>query len=213
MNNVRPIDLRDPDSRTIEEAASIILTGGLIVYPTETLYGIGVDATNGNAIARVHALKQRDGKPILIIVRSFAMLQPLVRDISDTAMMLMERFWPGPLTLVFEASDQVPRQLMQGRTTIGMRIPASEVCLRLLNACQRPITSTSANISGKPASRTIDDITHSFPSGIDLLLNGGAIGSSSPSTVVSVTGKKPELIREGAIPFSSIQTILLHGSR
>lgn len=209
MGEILTIDLHDPDEQTLQRAANVVRSGGLIVYPTETLYGVGADATNPLAIKKVHEVKLRaEHKPILIIVDSIEMMSAFVDDVSSAAQMLMEKFWPGPLTLVFKASERVPVELAGGSGTVGIRIPSSHVCLRLLAHLGRPLTSSSANRTGERPSRRISEIQSQLR-GIDLYLDGGELPESEPSTVVDVTGVAPRVLRSGAITSQQMDQVLL----
>ena len=203
------VDREHPADRPLVLAAEVIQAGGVIVYPTETVYGIGANAWDGTAIAKVRALKHRtDQKPILVIVHSQEQLAMVVEDISPLARQCMEVFWPGPLTLVFKASGRVPDLLSRGTGTIGVRIPSSPVCLRLLELAGCPLTSTSANISGMPTLQTAADIRKAIPIGIDLVLDAGVLPPSDPSTVLDVSGPVPKLIRPGAVSEARLREVL-----
>ncbi|HXG00866.1 MAG TPA: L-threonylcarbamoyladenylate synthase [Bacteroidota bacterium] len=193
----------------LEEASNVIQGGGVIVYPTETLYGIGADALNATAVQKVLAAKKRkDDKPLLAIVHSREMLCRIAASIPETAERLMEAFWPGPLTLIFVASADVPKELTQSTGTIGVRIPSHRFCLDLAERCGCPITSTSANISGEPVHRTIEEIRQALNEGIDLFVDAGTLPESKPSTVVSVVHDPPRLLREGVIDLDRLRTVL-----
>ncbi len=195
-----------PDPGVLARASTVIRSGGVIVYPTETLYGIGADALNGNALRRVYALKGREGaKPLLIIVDAFERLQPLVEDVSADARRLMETFWPGPLTLVFKASPLVSEELRAGTRTLGARVPSNMFCRSLVEACGRPIPSTSANRAGQLPLNSMPDIRQAFPQGVDLFIDAGALPASAPSTVVDVTTSPPRLLRQGTIAWENIE--------
>lgn len=198
-----------PEDKPLVLAAEVIQAGGVIVYPTETLYGIGANAWDGAAIAKVRALKQRtEQKPILVIARSDDQIRLLTDHPGDEAHQLMAAFWPGPLTLVFKASKEVPDLLSRGLGTIGVRIPSSPLCLRLLDLCGCPLTSTSANLTGKPPGATIDDIRREIPRGVDLYLDGGVLPPSAPSTVVDVTVSPPRVLREGAVSLDRLRAVM-----
>ena len=203
------VDRERPADRPLVLAAEVIQAGGVIVYPTETVYGIGANAWDGSAIAKVRALKHRtDQKPILVIVRSQDQLAALVDGISPLARQCMDAFWPGPLTLVFKASGRVPDLLSRGTGTIGIRIPSSPVCLRLLELAGCPLTSTSANISGQPTLQTAADIRKAIPIGIDLVLDAGVLPPSDPSTVLDVSGPETRLIRAGAVSEARLRDVI-----
>jgi len=200
MSLVLKVDPTQPEDKPVMLAAEVIQAGGVIVYPTETLYGIGANAWDGAAIAKVRAIKRREGqKPILVIINNEDQLASLTSQVTDEARLLMSRFWPGPLTMVFKATKQVPDLLSQGSGTIGVRIPSSPICLRLLALCGCPLTSTSANLSGGPPLHLVADIKRAIPRGVDLYLDGGELRPTLPSTVLDVTVSPPRLIRCGAV--------------
>jgi L-threonylcarbamoyladenylate synthase len=195
-----PVDPLAPDDRALVLAAEVIRAGGIIVYPTETLYGIGANAWDVRAIERVRALKQRtDARPILILIADREILGSLVARVTPSATRLMEAFWPGPLTLVFPASREVPTALTQGRGTIGIRLSGSPLCRRLVEICSCPLTSTSANPSGGDVLHSVQEIREVFPTGIDLFLDAGPLQAELPSTVIDVSVDPPQLTREGVL--------------
>jgi L-threonylcarbamoyladenylate synthase len=204
-----PVNLLEPEDRPLVLAAEVIQAGGLVVYPTETLYGLGANALHTGAIRRVREIKKRDSqKPILVIVPTFHAAEQLVTDIRPAARLLMQRFWPGPLTLVFKASAAVPEELTRTAHTIGIRIPSSPLCLKLLKLCGCPITSTSANLSGEPPAREIEPIRRALAPGVDLYLDGGRLKDVEPSTVVDTTGSTLRVIRQGAVAFPDLQAVV-----
>jgi L-threonylcarbamoyladenylate synthase len=214
MPVIQRIHSLQPDDSAIERAADVIRWGGVIIYPTETVYGIGADALNSAAVERVQRVKRRrENKPILVIVRSPEEVTRVAREVGECAKHLMETIWPGPLTLVLKAAETLPVQLTGGTGTIGVRVPSNPICLRLLDACGCPVTSTSANITGHPTVNGLVDVLSAALPGVDLVLDAGELPPSKPSTVIDVTGDAPVLIREGAIPFSRIQTVHTSATR
>ncbi len=209
MSRTLAVNAEAPEPWVLEEAARVITSGGVIVYPTETLYGVGADALDEKAVGKVLAAKKRqDNKPILVIVHSVEQLGELVAEIPPPAIQLMEKFWPGPLTIVFKAKPGLPLELTQGSETIGVRIPSNTFCLELLRRCDCPLTSTSANISGEPMQRTIAEIRTTLNVGIDLFIDAGTLPESKPSTVVSAAVSPPKLTREGVISLHELQAVL-----
>ncbi len=207
------IRLGKPEPDVVRRAAALLKAGGVIVYPTETLYGVGADAGNADALRRVFALKGREGaKPLLVIVDAFERLRPFVESVTAEAPLLMDAFWPGPLTLVFKASSRAVPELTAGTGTIGARVPSSDFCRALVSACGRPITSTSANRAGEPTPNDVDEIRKRFPEGVDLFIDAGALPPSSPSTVVDVSSSPPRLVREGAVRWEQIERTLRQDS-
>jgi L-threonylcarbamoyladenylate synthase len=203
------VSLAEPEDAPLVLAAEVIEAGGVVVYPTETLYGIGAHALNEKAVKRVQMVKGRgEGKPILIIVPSADWVARLARDVPPVAQSLIDAFWPGPLTLIFSAAQVLPEELTQGTSTIGIRVPSSPLCLKLLKLSGHPITSTSANLSGAPVLHSIPEIKAVFSSGVDLYLDGGTLPGSTPSTIVDVTAPQPKLVRNGAVPLARIRAIV-----
>lgn len=191
--------------RSITQAAQTILEGGVIVYPTETIYGIGANALEPKIVDRVYKIKERPkSNPILVLIPDRASLDELVIGIPEVAEVLMEKFWPGPLTIVFKASPIVSPVLTAGSGKIGVRLSSDPFCRELLTICKIPITSTSANLSGEPNPDSIDMINGRVLDSVDLVVEAGRLVSQTPSTVVDVTSGKAELLREGAIKFAQI---------
>jgi L-threonylcarbamoyladenylate synthase len=209
MSISRTIDAAEPDEGVLRIAAAAIREGGVIVYPTDTVYGIGADGLNAAAVGRIPAIKHRaENKPILVIVDSLSAARELTAEVSAAGERLMEAFWPGPLTLIFAAAPHVPAALTHGTGTIGIRIPAHPLCLRLAAFCGCPITSTSANVSGQRTPTTVEEMQCSLGPGIDLFLDAGILPASLPSTVVDVSLSPPRLVRAGALPLDHIITVI-----
>ncbi|MFN0157939.1 MAG: L-threonylcarbamoyladenylate synthase [Bacteroidota bacterium] len=191
------------------QAAEAIRKGGTIVYPTDTLYGIGADALNPGAVRKVSLAKRRtEAKPILLLIPNLDVLNSLVRDIPASAQLLMKEFWPGPLTLVFNALPHVPEELTRGTGTVGVRLPANPLCIKLLELCGCPLTSSSANITGQPVHTTVGDIQGQLGDSIDLYLDAGMLQARVPSTVLDVSREAVTLVREGAISREQIQKFI-----
>jgi L-threonylcarbamoyladenylate synthase len=199
----------EPVDRPLLLAAEVVRAGGVVVYPTETLYGIGANAWDVDAIRRVETLKGRtEAKPVLVLINSRERLSSLIASSTLVGEKLIEAFWPGPLTLVFASSKQVPSILTKGTGTIGIRIPSSPLCLRFLELCDAPLTSTSANRSGFPSLRSVKDIRREFPTGVDLFLDAGELPQRLPSTVVDVTGDTAQVLRLGAVSIEQLRAVV-----
>jgi L-threonylcarbamoyladenylate synthase len=198
-----------PDDKALVLAAEVLQSGGVVVYPTETLYGVGALALNARAVERVQALKKREArKPILVLVESCEAATALAAGVTPAAQALMEAFWPGPLTLVFSVAGRFPHALTQGKDTLGIRVPSSPLCLRLLSLCGAPVTSTSANVSNGPVLHSISEIYETFRAGVDLYLDAGVLPVRKPSSVVDVTGEIPWLLREGAVTMEELRRVV-----
>jgi L-threonylcarbamoyladenylate synthase len=196
-------------TRSVTLAAQTILDAGVIVYPTETIYGLGANALEPKIVDRVYRIKQRPkSNPILVLIPNRLSLEELVTGIPDTAEILMDKFWPGPLTLVFKASPIVSPILTGGSGKLGLRLSSDKFCRELLSICKIPITSTSANLSGEPNPDSIGIINKRVLDAVDLVVDAGKLTSQIPSTVVDVTKGKVELLREGAVPFEKIREVI-----
>lgn len=202
------LSINDPQS--IEKAAEVLTTGGVIVYPTDTAYGLGVDATNAEAVQKIVAIKERDeGKPIPVIVGDAKQAKRCVL-FSDSAEKLTAAFWPGPLTLVLPARDAVVAETVHGNGTIGLRVPDVLWCRLLALKLGRPITSTSANTTGTPPEYSLEDVRASLADRADLVdvwIDGGTLAGGPVSTIVRLVGKC-EIQREGAISRGDIEKML-----
>ena len=178
----------------------MLRAGGLVAFPTETFYGLGAVAMAAVAARRVVAVKGRpDGKPLLVLVDSPAMVGVVAREISPRARELMARHWPGPLTLVLPARPEVPDEVTGGSGTVGVRLSPHPVACGLVRALGAPITAPSANLSGRPAPTTAAAVFADFRDRIELVLDGGATAGGEPSTVLDVTVDPPRVIRAGAL--------------
>lgn len=191
--------------RSVTEAAQTILDGGVIIYPTETIYGIGANALEPKIVERVYDTKERRrSNPILVLIPDRSAVDELALEIPEVAGELMSRFWPGPLTIIFKSTPIVPKILTAGSGKIGIRVSSDEFCRELLNICKIPITSTSANLSGEPDPNSISMINRRVLDAVDLIVDAGTLISQTPSTVVDVTEGRTELVREGAIAYKKI---------
>jgi L-threonylcarbamoyladenylate synthase len=197
---IHSIHPREPQSKLIEEAADVIQRGGIVAFPTRCLYGLGADALNSEAVNRIFSVKQRSGQnPILVLIDHFSQLEQLVKRISAVASDLIDDFWPGKITLVFEAADTLPDNLTGGSGKIGIRMPGHTVARALVKAVQGPITATSANLSGNPGCSRIEDLEPQVARGLDLILDAGALKGGAGSTVVDVSADTVQILREGEI--------------
>jgi L-threonylcarbamoyladenylate synthase len=205
LPTIRTIHPRHPQPELILETAEVIKNGGVVAFPTRYLYGLGADAFNVEAVSRVFTLKQRsDQHPILVLIDHLSQLELLVKHIPAVASDLMAHFWPGRITLVFEAGDSVPDNLTARSGKIGVRLPGHAVALTLTKAVEGPITATSANISGRPGCRRTADLDPQMARRLDLVLDAGALKGGVGSTVVDVSDGNPRILREGEITAQEI---------
>lgn len=188
----------------VEAAARVLAAGGIVVYPTETLYALGVDAANATALQRLVAVKGREaGKPIAVLVTDREMLESIVNDVSEVAAGLMRRFWPGPLTMVLRARPELSPVLTGGSDGIGVRISSHPMATALVRALGRPVTAPSANPAGLQPPQRLDAARAYFGARVDLYLDGGALPGEPASTVIDVRDGV-RVIREGAVPTAAV---------
>lgn len=193
----------------IHSAAQCLLSGWLVAYPTESFYGLAVDATNEDALKRLFLVKKRrTNRPVLILIQSIQVVEQYVTYIPQVAHRVIEAFWPGGLTLVFEASPKISPLLTAGTGKIGIRLSSHPVATALAREIQRPITGTSANISGEPACRNVEEILRVFGEGIDLIMDGGQTAGEIGSTVLDVTADPPRILREGMIQQDQLEKFI-----
>lgn len=191
---------KKPRAENIGAAVIALSRGEVIVFPTETLYGLGADALNSTAVERVFHLKGRDfDQPISALVADREMLDSLVAEVSPLAEKLIARFWPGPLTIVFPARRNIPGPLINSTGGVGVRISSRPTAMELVRMLGRPLTATSANPTGKPAARTVEEAISYFAGAVEIFVDGGGLTSKTGSTVIEICGKEIKIIREGEI--------------
>jgi len=193
------MELLKPSADTIARTIAVLNTGGIAAYPTETFYGLGARFDRADAVDRIYALKHRPpDKALPVIIADREQLSLLAASVPPPAGILIDRFWPGPLTLILPALPGLTDGIVHEQK-IAVRIPGPSFAFDLVRAAGFPITSTSANPSGQLPASTPEMIREYFPHGIDLLIDGGAAASPLPSTIVDLCGDSPRIIREGAI--------------
>ena len=194
------INPENPDTDTIQEAAGVIRKGGVIAFPTRGLYGLGADAFNPQAVERIFKIKRRPAeKPILILIDDPVRTEGLVTTVSGKAAAIMDRFWPGKVTLVFDARAEVPDYLTARTGKVGIRLAGHPVVAAVAKTFQGPITGTSANLSGRPGCHQIEGLQPEVIEQLDLILDAGPLKGGRGSTVVDVTGEVPLVLREGVV--------------
>lgn len=203
------VDPQFPDQDTIGRAAALIKKGGMVVFPTSTFYGLGVRALDSDTVERVFQVKERNPqKPLLILIGCLADLPPLVQSVRETATRLMEAFWPGHITLVFQSAPVLPPNLTGYTGKIGIRLAGHPVASTLVKAVGSPITGTSANLSGKGGCSAVGGLDRKIMDQVDLVLDAGMLGGGEGSTVVDVTVTPPKILREGMIGDEKIRPFL-----
>lgn len=188
-----------------KQVRDIFKKGGMIAYPTETFYGLGVDPFNESAIEKLFALKGREAdKPISILVKDKKMLTEVAEEIPLSAEILIKKFWPGPLTIIFKAKKIIPSLITGSTGKIGVRISSNPITQKLLEAIDAPITATSANPSGEKSPVTAREVMDYFENEVDLILDGGTLSGRLGSTIVDVTEGDLKVIRKGEIPLKTV---------
>jgi L-threonylcarbamoyladenylate synthase len=188
------------------QAAAIVARGGIVAFRTDTFYGLGAEPFNQTAVCAIKELKGgKESKPILILIADIQDLNRFIAQRSALFDRVSERHWPGPLTLIGNARPELPEELTAGSETVGIRLPNDREVRELLRACGGALTATSANVSGQPPARTAKEVEACFPTGIDLIIDGGEVTATEPSTVLDLSGSEPRLIREGAIKIHVLQ--------
>ena len=202
------IDPANPEKKKLKAAVEIIKAGGLIAFPTETVYGLGADALNPSAVAQVFEKKNRPfNQPLIIAPSSIPEIAKLVKTIPELAKRLIDKFFPGPLTLILLKSEIVPDIVTGGKEKLALRIPDHPVALALLSEIKRPITATSANLTGHPSPTAVAQVLSDFKNRLDLILDAGPTKLGIESTILDLTDK-PTILRLGAVSIEAIQSVV-----
>ena len=197
---IHPVDPLHPAAEPIEAAVRVLASGGVIAFPTGCLYGLGADALRAAAVDRVFAVKNRPAdKPLLVLVPERRFVFDLAVEVPPEAQKLMDRFWPGKVTIIFKARGGLPANLTAGTGKIGIRLPGHPVAAALVAAFGRPITGTSANLSGQKGCHEVAELDPLLIARLDLVLDAGQLNQGSGSTVVDISGVEPVVLREGAV--------------
>lgn len=206
------IKIEDTDhikDEELEEAAQIIRNGGLVAFPTETVYGLGANALDEHAAKKIYEAKGRPSdNPLIAHVSSLQELKPLVKEIPENAKKLMDVFWPGPMTMIFPKSELVPYGTTGGLDTVAVRMPSDPVARALIRLSGVPIAAPSANTSGRPSPTTARHVWQDMEGKIEMILDGGPVGIGLESTIVDVTGPVPTVLRPGAVTLEMLKEVL-----
>ncbi len=202
------IDPANIDEKAIEKAGEIIKKGGLVAFPTETVYGLGANALDEEASRKIFEAKGRPSdNPLIAHISSIEMLDDLVKDVSDVAKKLIEKFWPGPMTLIFKKKDIVPDSTTGGLDTLAVRFPRHQIAKALIEKSGLPIAAPSANISGKPSPTTGAHVIEDLSGKVDMIIDGGEVGLGLESTIIDVTDK-PVMLRPGFITQEMLEQVI-----
>ena len=196
------------DYTKLNKPADIIRNGGIAIFPTETVYGIGTNGFNEESIRKIYEIKKRDfSKPISLLVSNMEMVKMVAEDVSDLEYALMEKFWPGPFTIILKKKKIVPDILTANSDTVGVRMPNGIVAKKLIEYAGVPVATPSANISGKPSGTSINDIIEDFKGKVDYIIDTGLSELGIPSTIVKVVGNVPNILREGTISKEQVEKV------
>jgi L-threonylcarbamoyladenylate synthase len=193
------IDAVHPE-RAFALCKEVLFRGGVVIYPTDTFYALGVDPRNAEAVKRLFEIKGRAAdQAILLLLKDAAQVRDWAVEINRKAERLMNAYWPGPLTLLFKAKDDVLPELTGGRGSIGLRVPGNRVTRDLISVAGCAVTGTSANRTGEPSIRTAEEAVAALGENVDLIIDGGMTAGGKPSTIVDVSTAHPAIVRQGAI--------------
>lgn len=204
------LDLRNDNNYTkLEQAGKIIKEGGLVLFPTETVYGIGANGLDGNAVKKIYEAKGRaSDNPLILHIANLEMLSQIAQNISDIEKNLMEAFWPGPFTIILNRTEIVPDIVTAGLETVGIRMPSGIIAQKLIEYANVPIAAPSANISGRPSGTNLEDIYDELKDKMDFIINGGSTEVGLESTVVRVINGVPHILRPGKITAEDIKNVV-----
>jgi L-threonylcarbamoyladenylate synthase len=203
------VDPLNIDAKKINEAAAIIKRGGLVAFPTETVYGLGADALNAEAVAGIFSAKKRPlDDPLIVHISQKSDLSRLTVQVPEKAERLIEKFWPGPLTVVLEKTSLVPDIVTTGLNTVAVRMPSGAIALRLIDSAQTPIAAPSANLFGKPSPTSAGHVIHDMGERIDMVIDGGNPEIGIESTVVAFDGDEVMILRPGGTTIEQIQEVV-----
>lgn len=209
MSLIVKLDPLHPDEQRLREAAAFLREGKSVAFPTETFYALGVAAFQERAIQHVFSIKGRTfDQPLPLIIRGESMLEEIAARVPEVARTLMRLFWPGPLTLIVEASAKIPPLLTASTGTVAVRDSSHPLARLLVKIAGMPVTSTSANVSGDPSCASAEAVQAQLGDRIDLIIDGGPTPGGLPSTMVDLTVAPPRIIREGAVSTSRLAPFL-----
>jgi L-threonylcarbamoyladenylate synthase len=209
VTEVLRVDPTHPDPALIGRAAECLRCGGLVAFPTETVYGLGAHALDRQAVHRVFVAKERPANdPLIVHVAAFADVAPLVAAVPDAARQLAGRFWPGPLTIVLKRSDQVPDEVTAGLQTVAIRVPSHPVARALIEAAQVPVAAPSANLFSRPSPTIAWHVLADLEGRIDMLIDAGPTHVGLESTVLDLSADVPTVLRPGAIDIATLRELL-----
>lgn len=189
--------------------AQIIKNGGLVIFPTETVYGIGTNALNSKAVKKLYEVKKRPyEKPISLLVNSIEMIENIAKDITKLEYELIKKFFPGPLTIILKKKENISNIVTANKETVGVRMPQNDIALKLIEYAGVPIATPSANISGKPSGTNMKDIMRDFEKKVEYFIDNGSSKIGQASTIVQIIDETPYILRKGAISELEIKKVI-----
>lgn len=209
MTKIIRVDRNNPEIELIDLAAKVIREGGLVAFPTETVYGIGANSFDEEAVKKIFMVKGRpQDNPLIVHIAELEQIYDLVEDIPQKAKILMEKFWPGPLTLIFKKSQKVPYVNTAGMDTVAIRMPSDTIAHLLIKRAKVPISAPSANVSGKPSPTDASHVVEDLDGKVDIIIDGGKCDFGVESTVLDLTEKIPVVLRPGAVTLEMLKEVI-----
>ncbi|MFP4697388.1 MAG: L-threonylcarbamoyladenylate synthase [Eubacteriales bacterium] len=206
---IEKIKPKDINYITIDKAASILKRGGLVAFPTETVYGLGANALDRSASKKIYMAKGRPSdNPLIVHISNVGVLNDLTLNISETAKTLIDVFWPGPLTLIFNKNKNVPDSITGGLKTVAIRMPSHPIAKEIINRSGIPIAAPSANISGRPSPTSAKHVIEDLDGKVDMIIDGGKVNIGLESSVVDLTSEKPIILRPGYVTKEMLSKIV-----
>ena len=207
--SVIKLDKDNIDEATFEIPRDVLKSGGLVAFPTETVYGLGANALDTDAVKNIFKAKGRPSdNPLIVHIWDVSQLDELVLEISESAKLLIDKFWPGPLTLLFKKSEKVPLVTSGGLDTVAIRMPDNKIALKLLESVNIPIAAPSANTSGRPSPTNSEHVLEDLNGKIDIIIDGGVTGVGLESTVLDLTCEIPMILRPGGVTYEDLTRVL-----
>ena len=208
ITRIVKVDQDNPSSEAIKEGVTVLQDGGLVIFPTETVYGIGCNALSAESALRIFSVKKRPAdNPLIVHISNMEMLHRIARNVPEIVERRWEEFWPGPLTIIFEASSIVPPEVTGGLSTVAVRMPSNILARSIIEQSGLPVAAPSANISTRPSITSSDYAIQEFNGSVDLIYDAGKCSLGLESTVIDIRGQKPLLLRAGSMNVEDISSI------
>jgi L-threonylcarbamoyladenylate synthase len=206
---VLPVNSSHPESSAIQQAAAVLRAGGLVAFPTETVYGLGANAADATAVSHIFSAKARPiTDPIIVHIADLKQLDDIANNIPELARALAARFWPGPLTLILERGSSIPPNVSAGRPTVAVRMPNHPVARALIEAAALPVAAPSANTFSRPSATTAQHVLNDLNGRVDIILDGGSTPIGVESTVLDLTGETPSVLRPGGVSLEMLAQVI-----